>query len=33
VVNGMFKDWNRGRADLQFSKKTFNQLWKERFKK
>ena len=33
VVNGMFKDWNRGRADLQFSQKTFNQLWKERFKK
>ena len=33
VVNGMFKDWNRGRSDLQFSQKTFNQLWKERFKK
>ena len=33
IVNGMFKDWNRSRSDLQFSQKTFNQLWKERFKK
>ena len=33
VVNGLFKDWNRHRADLDFSKKTFNQMWKEKFKK
>ena len=33
VVNGLFKDWNRHRGDLHFSQKTFNQLWKERFKK
>jgi L-lactate dehydrogenase complex protein LldF len=33
IVNGLFKDWNRHRADLNFSKKTFNQLWKEKYKK
>ena len=33
VVNGLFKDWKKNRADLNFSSKTFNQLWKERFKK
>lgn len=33
IVNGLFKDWNRHRSDLNFSKKTFNQLWKEKFKK
>lgn len=32
VVNGMFKGWNKNRADLNFSQKTFNQLWKERYK-
>ncbi len=32
VVNGMFKDWNKSRGDLNFSQKTFNQLWKERYK-
>ncbi len=32
VVNGLFKDWKKNRADLDFSQKTFNQLWKERFK-
>lgn len=32
VVNGMFKGWNKNRADLDFSQKTFNQLWKERYK-
>ena len=32
VVNGMFKGWNKRRGDLHFSKKTFNQLWKERNK-
>jgi len=29
----MFKGWNKNRADLDFSQKTFNQLWKERYKK
>jgi L-lactate dehydrogenase complex protein LldF len=33
VVNGLFKDWKKNRSDLDFSQKTFNQLWKERFKK
>jgi L-lactate dehydrogenase complex protein LldF len=33
VVNGMFKGWNKNRSDLNFSQKTFNQLWKERYKK
>ncbi len=33
VVNGLFKDWNKNRSDLNFSQKTFNQQWKERFKK
>lgn len=33
VVNGMFKGWNRNRSDLDFSQKTFNQMWKERYKK
>lgn len=32
VINGMFKGWNTNRSDLNFSQKTFNQLWKERFK-
>jgi L-lactate dehydrogenase complex protein LldF len=32
VVNGMFKGWNTNRSDLDFSQKTFNQMWKERFK-
>ncbi len=33
VVNGLFKDWKKNRADLDFSQKTFNQLWKEKYKK
>ncbi|RYY70677.1 MAG: iron-sulfur cluster-binding protein [Chitinophagaceae bacterium] len=33
VVNGLFKDWKKNRADLNFSQKTFNELWKDRFKK
>ncbi len=33
VVNGMFKGWNKKRGDLNFSQKTFNQLWKEQYKK
>ncbi len=32
VVNKLFKDWNKHRSELHFSKKTFNQMWKERFK-
>lgn len=33
VVNRLFKGWNEHRSDLEFSKKTFNQLWKDRFTK
>jgi L-lactate dehydrogenase complex protein LldF len=32
VVSRMFKGWNTYRADLNFSDKTFNQLWKEKRK-
>ncbi|MEP7255247.1 MAG: LutB/LldF family L-lactate oxidation iron-sulfur protein [Ferruginibacter sp.] len=32
VVNGMFKGWKENRSDLNFSQKTFNQMWKERYK-
>ena len=30
IVNSLFKDWNRHRGDLNFSQKTFNQMWKEK---
>lgn len=30
VVNALFKDWNKHHASLEFSKKTFNEMWKER---
>jgi L-lactate dehydrogenase complex protein LldF len=30
VVNGLFKGWKENRSDLEFSKKTFNEMWKER---
>lgn len=33
IVNKIFTAWNRTRGDLNFSEKTFNQLWKERHKK
>ena len=33
MVNGIFTDWKKNRADLNFSKKTFNEMWKERLKK
>ncbi|HPH84263.1 MAG TPA: LutB/LldF family L-lactate oxidation iron-sulfur protein [Ferruginibacter sp.] len=33
IVNGLFKDWQKNRGDLHFSQKTFNEMWKERFKK
>ncbi len=32
VVNGLFNDWKRYRADLNFSQKTFNEMWKEKSK-
>jgi L-lactate dehydrogenase complex protein LldF len=32
VVNGLFKGWKQNRSDLNFSKKTFNEMWKERYK-
>jgi L-lactate dehydrogenase complex protein LldF len=33
VVNKVAKGWNRHHSNLDFSKKTFNQMWKEQFKK
>lgn len=33
VVNGLFKGWKQHRSELEFSAKTFNELWKERYKK
>ena len=33
IVNKIFTSWNRTRGDLNFSEKTFNQLWKEKHKK
>jgi len=32
VVNGLFTGWTKQRSDLEFSKKTFNEMWKERYK-
>ncbi len=32
VVNGIFKGWKQNRHGLDFSKKTFNEMWKERYK-
>lgn len=32
VVNMLFKDWTKFHAPLKFSKKTFNEMWKERQK-
>jgi L-lactate dehydrogenase complex protein LldF len=32
VVNGLFKGWKQHRSDLNFSQKTFNEMWKERNK-
>jgi L-lactate dehydrogenase complex protein LldF len=31
LVNGLFKGWKENRTDLVFSKKTFNEMWKDRF--
>ncbi len=33
VVNKLFRGWNKHRSDLEFSKKTFNEMWKDRFTK
>ena len=33
VVNKLFKAWTTHRSTLDFSQKTFNQMWKERYKK
>jgi L-lactate dehydrogenase complex protein LldF len=30
AVSSLFKDWGKNHAPLEFSKKTFNQMWKER---
>lgn len=30
VINTLFKDWSKNHAPLEFSKKTFNEMWKER---
>ncbi len=30
IVNGLFKDWKKNRGELDFSPKTFNQMWKEK---
>ena len=32
VVNKIFKSWTTHRSDLEFSNKTFNQMWKDRNK-
>jgi L-lactate dehydrogenase complex protein LldF len=33
VVNGLFKGWAKNRSRLEFSPKTFNEMWKEQLKK
>jgi L-lactate dehydrogenase complex protein LldF len=30
IVNKLFKGWTAHRSNLNFSRKTFNQLWEER---
>jgi L-lactate dehydrogenase complex protein LldF len=30
VVNTIFKGWTKHHSDLDFSKKTFNEMWKDR---
>jgi L-lactate dehydrogenase complex protein LldF len=30
VIHSLFKDWDKDHAPLEFSAKTFNQMWKER---
>lgn len=31
VINRLFKSWSKQRSELNFSEKTFNQMWKDRF--
>lgn len=31
IVNKLFRGWTKHRANLEFSPKTFNQLWREKF--
>ena len=33
VVNGLFKGWKENRSEIIFSPKTFNEMWKDQFKK
>ena len=33
IVNKIFKGWHKHRAQLHFSDKTFNEMWKEKYKK
>jgi L-lactate dehydrogenase complex protein LldF len=33
LVNSLFKGWKEQRSDIEFSKKTFNEMWKERYGK
>lgn len=33
MVNKIFKGWQKNRSELHFSQKTFNEMWKERYKK
>jgi len=33
IVNKIFKGWHKHRAELNFSDKTFNEMWNERYKK
>ena len=32
IVNSLFKGWQQNRTAVDFSKKSFNELWKERYK-
>lgn len=32
MVNKIFKGWQKNRSELHFSAKTFNEMWKERYK-
>jgi len=32
VVNSLFKGWAKNHSNLEFSQKTFNELWKDRYK-
>jgi len=33
VVNALFKGWTQNRSEIVFSKKTFNEMWKEKNRK